>query len=601
MQRSPLPLTALTSLKGLAIVGLAGLGLAVDDCAAAQAPPQNDLSIVGAATVPVPGTVAIPAGRAWIGSSEKEIEELLAKHPGFVRVLDAQTPQQQIEVPAFAIGQYEVTNTEYAAFVEATGRRPPIGWADAKAEEEAARAFAKAEQEKFEAAREAGKTYERRRWAADVSPNPRDEWWEANWRTVGYKIKEGEERYPVVLVTYEDAEAYCTWAGVRLQTEFEFQRAARKESKSMFPWGDTWEDGKYSNTAELRRAKPHAVGSFPAGASPFGVHDLAGNVWEWTSSPYAAYKGFKQGKYTVKIGGKREELSVLPTFDPNQRVVVGGAFEVDSLAARVPTRRATERTQATGAMGFRVAASQKTGLDAARHVLAAYVQNAGARPDAEYDPEAVVAVDRYRVGAAGITGYDHLLFIPIAKVNEGSENELRMKSREAIAHLGVLSSNVDILEPELPAGVYFVAFRAKGKPPRAEVKAEENKDKGDGTSKSQDDKKKKGKQDEPAAPVDPALEGLDLDEDWLLFLRRDGTRAAAVKAEGITISRGQPGGSFKVRHATERIGSGASAAIEARTYFDLECNIAHKISKQALPLRLALRPAATAYGQPWRQ
>ena len=74
-----------------------------------------------------------------------------------------------------------------------------------------------------------------------------------------------------------------------------------------------------------------------------------------------------------------------------------------------------------------------------------------------------------------------------------------------------------------------------------------------------------------------------------------------MKAEGITISRGQPGGSFKVRHATERVGSGASAAIEARTYFDLECNLAHKISKQALPLRLALRPAATAYGQPWRQ
>jgi formylglycine-generating enzyme required for sulfatase activity len=167
----------------------------------------------------------------------------------------------------------------------------------------------------------------------------------------------GLERYPVVYVTYADAEAFCAWHGLRLPTELEFQRAARQHMEHTYPWGNEWEDGKYANTAELRRAKPTAVGAFLEGASALGVLDLAGNVWEWTSSPYMPYAGFQQGRYSVMVNGKPENLSVAPAWNPNQRVVVGGAYEVDRIAARIATRRGTDPKQFTSGIGFRVATS----------------------------------------------------------------------------------------------------------------------------------------------------------------------------------------------------------------------------------------------------
>jgi formylglycine-generating enzyme required for sulfatase activity len=602
---------------------------------ALPAAPRNDvLEIVAAKSQPVPGQVEIPAGKAWIGSSEKEVEALLSVTPGYTRILDAQTPQHQMEVPTFWIGRYEVTNTEYLAFVEATGHQPPIHWADEKVLTEAAAAFAKTEQEKFEAAKAEGRLYERRKWAADLSPNPKDNWWAANWREVGYRIHEGEERYPVVYVTYEDVQAYCSWAGLRLPTEFEFQRAARKDSKSIYPWGDTWEDGKYANTTELRRSKPHTVGSFEPGVSPFGLYDLSGNAWEWTSSPYVPYPNFKQGKYNVKVLGKPEELSVAPAWDPNQRVVVGGAYEVDKVAARVPTRRGTARSQFTSGIGFRVAASSRVGVDKASLLVENVIRNAPARVDGvTYSPENVVALDRWRVGAPGIIGYDYVLFMPVTEMAQNNNADLEQASRVQVAQLGVFSSNIDMLEPELPAGSYFIGYRAKGKVPRPPASAaDKDKEAGaeGGTEKPQGDKPKadKGKtkkakgekadekdpegkdkdkdqEQEPAkpeaAPADPLLEGLDLDKDWLFFIRLDGTRAAAVSPEKMGWEKGNAGGTFKIRTGSERIGSGAAAINEPRTYLDLEANLIGKLRGQALPLKLSLRPSAAAFGLPWRQ
>lgn len=600
---------------------------------AVPAAPKNDvLEIVAAKSQPVPGLIEIPAGKAWIGSSEREIEAILSTTPGYTRILDAQTPQRQVDVPTFWIGKYEVTNVEYLAFIEASGHQPPIHWADEKAVEAAALAFAKEEQAKFEAAKLEGRVYERRKWAADLSPNPKDNWWAANWREVGYRIPEGLERYPVVYVTYDDVQAYCSWSGLRLPTEFEFQRAARKDSKSIYPWGDDWEDGKYGNTAELRRSKPHTVGSFEPGASPFGLHDLAGNAWEWTSSPYAPYEGFKQGTYNVKVLGKPEKLSVAPAWDPNQRVVVGGAYEVDKVAARVSTRRGTARSQFTGAMGFRVAASSRVGVDKATLLADNVIRNAAARPDGvTYSPEIVVALDRWRVGAPGIVGYDYVLFVPVTEMLHNNNSDMEQASRVQVVHLGVLASNIDMLEPELPAGTYFVAYRAKGKvprPPASEADKDKDKDKEaepapeGGTDKGKaKGKPKKGKDEKPdekgedgaqdgqepeeakpeAGALDPLLEGLDLDKDWVFFIRVDGTRAAALTPQGLSWGKGNAGGTFKIRAGSERIGSGAAATVEPRTFLDLEANLTGKLRGQALPLKVSLRPSAAAFGLPWRQ
>jgi iron(II)-dependent oxidoreductase len=183
-----------------------------------------------------PSSVTIPAGSATLGGNR----DLFG--------WDNEFPEHTADVPEFTINVHNVTNGAYLEFVQATGAAAPHFWQ-------------RGEREWY------------RREMFGLAPLPLD---------------------APVYVTYEQASAYARWKGKRLPTEAEFHRAAygtpSGEERAQ-PWGDAAPDATLGNF-DFATWDPVAIGSYPAGASAWGVHDLVGNGWEWTSTLFDGFPGF---------------------------------------------------------------------------------------------------------------------------------------------------------------------------------------------------------------------------------------------------------------------------------------------------------------------
>ncbi len=237
--------------------------------------------------------VTIPADKFLMGAQSQS-----RKKPNYdEEASDYESPVREVDLDQFSIARYPVTVGQYGQFVKDEGYQ------------------------------------EKRWWAAGGFGEfsvPKD--WE--WR-VEYPSR------PVVGVSWHEAAAFCAWAGFRLPTEAEWERAARGTEGRRYPWGNEPAEPSRLNYRESKIGYPTPVGIYPLGATPEGICDMAGNVWEWCRDWYGHYRAAEQGNPTGPMEGGR-------------RVVRGGCWSNGARGCRSAYRVRGHPTDRGDDVGFRL-------------------------------------------------------------------------------------------------------------------------------------------------------------------------------------------------------------------------------------------------------
>ena len=214
---------------------------------------------------------------------------------------DIELPEHKVYLNDYSIDIFPVTNQQYLEFVEDGGYETYKYWLS-----------------------DGWEKVKKDKWKAPM-------YWEkvdGQWHTrdfIGFRKINPDE--PVCHVSYYEADAYCKWAGKRLPTEAEWEKAAcwseEKQEKTIFPWGNDSPTDEKCNLLESHYWGCSEIGTFPDGTSPLGCQQMIGDVWEWTSSEFTGYPGFKSGfdEYNDK-------------WFTNQKVLRGGSFGTPKMSIR---------------------------------------------------------------------------------------------------------------------------------------------------------------------------------------------------------------------------------------------------------------------------
>ena len=262
----------------------------------------------------------IPAGAFTMGSTEQAARRL-AKEWGYDKKWTLpETPQREVSLGAYYVDVTPVSQAEYAQFLTDNSQHQ-VPYVDES-------------------------------WAKPY-----------NWNQQGRRPPEALLQHPVVLVSWIDAQAYTRWAGKLLPSEEQWEKAARGTDGRQYPWGNRWDSARLNSAERIagrairnykewkawwdkleqgKQTYTTPVGTYPAGANPYGLMDMAGNVWEWCLDLYQAYQG---------------SLVEHEDFGETYRVVRGGSWGNGAIDVRTSNRNRREPSLRNFSVGFRCAST----------------------------------------------------------------------------------------------------------------------------------------------------------------------------------------------------------------------------------------------------
>lgn len=333
---------------------------------------ESPIEISTEVIVDKPKDIITPSGMAWIPGGTI----IKGAVPQDEAAIGHEKPAHKVTVDGFFMDITEVTNSQFQKFVNATDYKTvaerAIDWEEMKKQLPAGTS------KPHDSIMQPGSLTFNKTKEPVANLYDFSQWWKwtigANWKNPngpGTSIN-GKENEPVVHIAYEDALAYCKWAGRRLPTEAEWEKAAKGNNENtIFTWGDdasqlskkvnSWEGQFPTNNTEIDGFESRApVKSYPP--NDFGLYDMAGNVWEWTSDWYNTKYYDEASKSKQLIKNPTGAASAFNERDPyaKEKVMKGGSFLCNAsycASYRVSARMATSLDSSLEHLGFRTVAT----------------------------------------------------------------------------------------------------------------------------------------------------------------------------------------------------------------------------------------------------